>query len=121
LLGRLEKKYGDAAFYVHLQRNNFDTAKSFTKRFGGGIIKAYRGMGILMGVPESTDPMEISLDYCNTVNENIKLFLRDKSKVMTIHLESIVDGFARFWDFVSAEGDLALALKELDIKYNASR
>lgn len=87
----------------------------------GGIIKAYRGMGILMGVPESTDPMEISVDYCKTVNENIRLFLKGKSKVMSIHLESIREDFARFWDFISAEGDLALALKELETRYNASK
>ena len=43
LLGRLDKKYGDDPFYVHLKRNENDTARSFTRRYSSGIIKAYRG------------------------------------------------------------------------------
>ena len=68
LLGRLDEKYGDDAVYVHLLRDENDTARSFTKRYSGGIIKAYRGHGILLGVSEESDPMSVALDYCHTVN-----------------------------------------------------
>ena len=68
LIGRLDKAYGDEAFYVHLKREDSLVAKSFTKRYGGGIIKAYRGNGIIMGLPEAIDSMSVSLDYCRTVN-----------------------------------------------------
>ena len=78
LLGRLDETYGDNAVYVHLKRNGSDTALSFTKRYSGGIIKAYRGEGILMGLSEESYPMYVALDYCHTVNSNIDLFLKDK-------------------------------------------
>ncbi len=120
LLGRLDNAYGDAAYYVHLKRRDQAVAKSFTRRYGGGIIKAYRGGGILMGLAESTDPMRVSLDYCQTVNDNITLFLKDKTKKMVFDLESYQRDFEKFWDETGAEGDVALALSEFSITYNAS-
>jgi hypothetical protein len=121
LLGRLDKKYGDSAFYVHLKRKDSDTARSFTKRYPSGIIKAYRGSGILMGLPEDADPMSVSLDYCNTINSNIELFLKDKSRKITITLENIDQGFAEFWELINAEGNINAALAEFNIKHNATR
>jgi len=43
---------------------------------------------------------------------NIKYFLRDKSRVMRVSVETIEDDFARFWDWIGAEGDRAAALAE---------
>ena len=48
LLGRLDRAYGDDAFYVHLRRPDQQVAASFLNRYRGGIIRAYRGEGILM-------------------------------------------------------------------------
>ena len=119
LLGRLDKKYGDDAFYVHLKRNESDTARSFTKRYTGGIIKAYR-RGV-MSLPEESYSMSVSLDYCDTVNSNIDLFLKDKSKKITITLEHIDQGFTEFWNMINAEGDISAALAEYNKKYNATQ
>jgi hypothetical protein len=121
-LGRLDKEYGDNAFYVHLRRNEGDTARSFAKRYSyvSGIIKAYRD-GILMGVSQDSDPMSVSRDYYHTVNSNIDLFLKDKSKKMVINLESIDQDFTEFWNQIAAEGDINAALSEFRIKYNATR
>ncbi len=121
LLGRLDRKYGDSAFYVYLKRNDADMAYSFTKRYASGIIKAYRGSGILMGLPEETDPMSVSLDYCDTVDSNIELFLKDKTRKFSINLEHIQQEFPTFWELIGAEGDLISALAEFDVKYNATR
>jgi len=121
LLGRLDETYGDHAFYVHLKRDENDTARSFTKRYSFGIIKAYRGSGILMGLPEKNDPMSVSLDYCHTVNSNIELFLKDKTNKITITLEHIEQGFAEFWSLINAEGDLNVALSECRKKYNVTK
>src|SRR5262245_39334592 len=41
-LGRLERTYGNDAFYVHLKRQDAATARSFAQRYQYGIIKAYR-------------------------------------------------------------------------------
>lgn len=121
LLGRLDKKYGDDAFYIHLKRNESDTARSFTSRYSSGIIKAYRGGGILMGLSKKSDPMSVSLDYCDTVNSNIDLFLKDKSKKITINLENIDQGFTEFWYIINAEGDINSALEEFTQKHNSTR
>jgi len=121
LLGRLDRKYGDDAFYVHLKRNERDTARSFTKRYSSGIIKAYRGDGILAGLPETVDSLSVSLDYCDTANSNISLFLKDKTKRTVINLENINQGFAEFWDLIKAEGDLSAALAEFNMNYNATK
>ncbi|MFC1883509.1 hypothetical protein ACFL2O_01955 [Thermodesulfobacteriota bacterium] len=119
MLGRLDLKYGDDAFYVHLRRNENDTAHSFTRRFSHGIIQAYRKV-ILPGLPETSDPQFVSLDYCNTVNSNIEHFLKDKSKKMTVNLENIYSDFPEFWNMIVAEGDIGAALAEFSIKYNAT-
>jgi len=121
LLGRLEATYGDNAYYVHLMRNEVATAQSFVKRYDGGIIKAYRGAGILMGLPESSNPMAVALDYCHTVNSNISHFLANKSHVMQVRLEHAKTDFAVFWQWIGATGNLDKALEEFDIKHNASK
>jgi hypothetical protein len=128
-LGRLDQQFGDGAFYVHLRKDDAETARSYARRkFKGGIIPAYYE-GILMGLDRGSDVqdlspdtlLEVSRDYCETVNSNIELFLKDKSNKMTIRLESVQDDFARFWKEISAEGDLNAALAEWDVRYNATR
>lgn len=77
-------------------------------------------MGILMGLPENTDPLAVSLDYCKTVNANVETFLANKTNVMQINLETAKHDFEIFWNWIGAEGDLNSALSEFDIKHNAS-
>lgn len=120
LLGRLDRYYGDGAIYVHLRRNTHDTAASFVRRYDSGIIHAYRNMGIMMHLPKDSDPMAVSLDYCDTVNSNIELFLKDKTKKMEFSLENAITDFMTFWKFIGAEGDANAALKEFEISYNSS-
>lgn len=121
LLGRLDKIYGNDAFYVHLKRKELDTAKSFVKRYSGGIIKAYRGDGILMGLPEESDPMAVSLDYCDTINSNIQLFLKDKTSKLEVNLENIEQDFTTFWKVIGAQGELSAGLAEFETVYNPSK
>jgi hypothetical protein len=121
LLGRLDKIYGDNAVYVHLKRNEHDTARSYVKRFSSGIMRAYRKGGILMGLQGENDPLAVALDYCFTVNSNIELFLKDKTRKMEINLESIDQDFTAFWKFIGAEGEMTAALAEFDTHYHASK
>lgn len=121
LLGRLERHYGDAPYYVHLRRNIPDTVQSFVNRYHSGIMRAYRGDGILKNLPEESDPHAVCLDYCDTVNTNIDSFLRGRSKKIEIQLETIDTDFIRFWEMIGAEGDLEAALAEFQIKHNRSR
>ncbi|MCF8226927.1 MAG: hypothetical protein K9J30_13705 [Bacteroidales bacterium] len=123
-LGGLNRKYGDEAIYVHLQRDRKETAESFLRRFDarGSIIHAF-SEGIKMTLPEKTGAekrLQICYDYVDTVNENIRYFLSDKTRKMDIHLDNIQEDFSEFWKMTGAEGDLDAALEELEMKYNAS-
>ena len=118
-LGKLDTQYGDDAVYVHLKRNNSDTAASYARRlFPGGIIPAYR-KGILQHLPDDISDMSVSLDYYDTVNSNIEHFLKDKTRKMEFNLENAKEDFRKFWELVGAEGDLDAALAEFDIAYNS--
>ena len=118
-LGRLDKKYAGDAYYVHLTRNKNDVAGSFSKRIDFGILKAYE-QGILMHEQHHLPALEIAEDYIETIESNIKLFLRDKSKKIDISLETVSEDFTKFWNEIGAEGNLKLALEEWDVNYNAS-
>jgi hypothetical protein len=121
LLGRLDKIYGDNAIYIHLKRNENDTARSLVKRYSRGIMRAYRGGGILLKLPRESDPMAVALDYCHTVNSNIELFLGNKTKTMVINLEDINRDFPAFYKFIGAEGDISAALAEFNNHYNTRK
>ena len=119
-LGKLDQQYGDDAVYVHLKRNKHDTANSYARRqFSGGIIPAYR-RGILLHLPKDTPDISIALDFYDTVNSNIELFLKDKTQKMIFHLENARQDFKLFWELVGATGELEMALAEFDTAYNAS-
>lgn len=118
-LGRLDVAYGNDAFYVHLKRNELDTARSFLRRYEGGIIRAYRS-GILLGGDSEVDPLQVCLDYIATVNLNIDAFLKNKTRKLTVSLETAKTDFAVFWNLIGAVGDLELACAEWEKFHNAS-
>lgn len=120
LLGRLEAHYGDDASYVHLTRDRYAVAKSYAGRYHQGIMQAYRGKGIIMSLPENSEPFQVALDYCHTVDSNIKAFLRGKSRVLDFKLENADKDFPRFCDFIGAEVDLPAALMEFQVRHNAT-
>jgi hypothetical protein len=119
VLGKLDRRYGDNALYVHLKRDVHETAASFVRQWGGrGIIKGY--LQGIKGFRRGTPILDICVDYCHTVNANIEHFLKDKSRVMVLNLESAKQDFTKFWSFAQAQGDLVAALAEYDIHYNSS-
>jgi len=120
LLGRLDQAYGNNAFYVHLQRNTQDSAKSFARRIDFGILKAYE-QGILLHEAHQLPAADIAGDYLQTVNSNILLFLKDKSSKMNLSLETAKTDFHVFWERINAQGNLDAALSEWDIHYNSSK
>jgi len=123
-LGQLEKKYGKEAFYVHLKRDKEATAKSFLNRFlmPKSMIYAYAN-GIKKQPPEAIpkeDRYRICLDYVETVNSNIEVFLQDKPHQTQINLSQIASDFKIFWQNIKAEGNLEKALQEFTKKHNAN-
>jgi hypothetical protein len=118
LLGRLDHRFGDDAFYVHLTRDRQATIASFSRRAHFGIMQAYRE-GLLLGGQGQSD-RELAMDYLETVEANISLFLQDKTRKMVFRLEQAREDFPLFWERIGARGDLPQALSEWDIRYNAS-
>ena len=62
----------------------------------------------------------IALDYIDTVNANIALFLKDKTYKIDVSIETVSTDFAAFWELIGAEGNIDRALDEWKINYNAS-
>lgn len=119
-LGRLDRAFGDQAFYVYLKRAREQVVNSFVRREHFGIMKAYRD-GILMNVDEVVGADEIASDYLDTIDANIELFLKDKTNHMVFQLEQAKPDFELFWNRISATGDYRQALAEWDISYNSSK
>ena len=83
------------------------------------MMNAYR-YAILWHCPKDATPYEVALDYCETVEANIRLFLRDKTNWMDFRLEEGRERFPEFWRRIGAEGDLEAALAEFDVRHNAA-
>jgi hypothetical protein len=116
-LGRLEEAFGDDAFYVHLKRDDEATAASRMRRWNKPAMRSYR-KGILWDVDPNVDRLEVALDLNHTINSNIAYYLRDKTRQMTIHIETARDSFPTFWERVGAEGDLEAALAEFERRHH---
>jgi hypothetical protein len=119
LLGRLQQQYGDQARYLHLRRQRAASIASFVRRRDFGIMQAYRE-GILLGGSPGQSDEQLAADYLDTVEANIQLFLQDKTQQMEFQLEHAEEDFARFWDWIGAEGKLDDALAEWQVRHNAS-
>ena len=120
-LGRLNNKFADDAYYVHLKRNRRDVAKSRYNDWLVGMMAAY-SQGILEhGQPTPGDELAVCFDYVDCITENIEHFLKDKTKKQTIWIEEAETDFQVFWDAIKAEGDLGAALNEFSLKHGETK
>jgi hypothetical protein len=121
-LGRLEQRYPRDVFYVHLQRDREAVARSYAKRLEPGLIIYAYAHGIHLGLPDDIEPnaLAIARDYVETVTANIECFLADKPNRMAFQIENAKAEFPQFWESIGARGNLAAALAEFDVAYNAS-
>jgi hypothetical protein len=83
------------------------------------MMNAYR-YAILWHCPKDATPFEVARDYCDTVDANIRLFLRDKKNCMEFRLEDAPGRFPEFWKRIGAEGDFDAALAEFGVHHNAA-
>ena len=115
-LGRLDEKYGDEAFYVHLTREAGATADSWAKRFViSPMMSSYR-RGMIGS--EAVSRRDAALEMVETATANIRHFLKDKSRVARVRLEHAENDFRIFWKQVGAEGSLDDALAEWRAHHN---
>lgn len=128
-LEELNQMYGNDSFYVHLKRRTINVAKSIRNhRNCDAYLKRWYKKEILIHYPQlfagtisNNERLSLCADYCNAVNSNIQLFLRDKSNKMNFLLENAKQSFSKFWVTIGAEGNIRKALNEWDIKYNATK
>ncbi|MEM7240899.1 MAG: hypothetical protein AAF429_01820 [Pseudomonadota bacterium] len=125
LLGRLDDKFGDDAYYVHLTRDPEQVARSYVNRVGfrGSMMDAY-SINILLRrrvhTPEAK-PIELARDMVATMTSNIRHFLSDKTNYMEMDIEQAQTEFPKFIEWIGAQGDLDSAMKEFDTRHNASQ
>jgi len=121
-LGRLDQVYGNDAFYVHLIRNREDTIRSYNRRWvrNGSLIRAYcEGFQqIALHRLDRQRRLDVVGDFYDQVHCNIRHFLKDKKRQMTIRIERAGEEFPLFWERIGAEGDLTGALETLGSHYN---
>lgn len=124
-LGALDREYGQSAYYVHLLRDRQEVARSLLRRgdrtilygFAHSILQHYNEASWL----DQEQRYQIALQFCDTVNGNIELFLRSRPRSMSIWLHDAPKGFTRFWREIGAEGDLDAACSEWGCRFNASQ
>ena len=117
-LGRIQEKYGDQAFYVHLTRDEDEVAASYDRRWHhqSSIIQAFD-----QGIARHSTPHEqAGHELARTINENIRCFLRDKPHQMTIDITEVESLFPEFVRRVGAQGNLEAALSEFSKQHNAT-
>jgi len=119
-LGRLDKIFGRDACYIHLMRDVTETAKSYSTRLRPGMILPIYARGIHIKTPAKMNALQVGLDYCETVNANIKMFLKDKPLKMDFRLSSATEDWQKFWQKIDAQGDFNAAINEWNIFYNKS-
>ena len=120
--GKLDATFGDTPFYVHLTRDRDAVVKSYVARKNYGLVKAYRETmlcNLVLRKPK-TDITAIAEDLVDTITTNISYFLRDKTRVMQMRVETIEQDFPKFWDWIGAEGDLDAAMTEWTVRHNAT-
>lgn len=118
-LGKLDRAYGDNARYVHLTRDPEAVARSWTevRDWIGSLPSAYRD-GILKATRASF--RDTCRDQVDTVNENIRHFLKDKSHTLSFALENAAEDWPRFWQWIGAEGNYEASLAEWSVRHNAT-
>ena len=82
------------------------------------MIGAYASQIIMGG--QGLDPAATCADYVDTVDENIREFMRARRRSRTMELEACPGAFARAWGSIGAEGDLSGAVAEFKVLQNAS-
>ncbi len=115
-LGRLEQRYGDKAFYVHLKRAPEKVAESYDQRWDHrfSLISGYN-RSILMQTDFNRD---VARDMVDTITANIDVFLASKSNVIEIDIDAPEDGFHAFAARIGAQGDLSAAIAEFKVNHN---
>jgi|OM-RGC.v1.015858455 hypothetical protein len=113
MLGPLHARFGDAPLYVHLLRDPAACAASYAKRFRPGLLMFAWARGIHVGLEDTLDLEAVARNLVDTMNENIRLFLRERPHTLNVTVEQFPHDVTTLWQTIGAEGDLAAAIESL--------
>ena len=66
------------------------------------------------------DFLDICRDQVETVNTNIRHFLKDKTHTMNFRLEEAQQCWPELWEWIGAEGSYSDSLAEWSVQHNAT-
>lgn len=118
MLGPLHARFGDDPLYVHLIRDPAACAASYAKRFRPGLLMFAWARGIHVGLEDRLDLEAVACNLVDTMNQNIRLFLRERPHTHTVQVEKFPHDLTMLWETIGAEGDLAAALESLSSPRN---
>lgn len=102
-MGELHKKYGDDALYVHLYRDNLQTARSYFNRITDQNSIAFSWS---KSINRSKVPsLQDCLDMVVSQNQNIDFFCSNVKNSMSIDIELIEEEFPKFLNIIGADFD----------------
>lgn len=120
-MGSLVSRFPDA-FYVHLVRDQLETAKSWSHRANRTMMR-YWWRCVLLHWHDPRMPEEhsipVAMDMVRTANDNVAHAIRNARHVV-VWIETPRSGFEEMWRAIGAKGDLDAALDTLKRKHNCS-
>jgi hypothetical protein len=119
-LGTIDVMYRDEPVYVHLTRNPDKVARSWAAKAKHKPGQAATWSETVIYQPQKKiAPLVTAKLMVESVNHNIDLFLKDKTKVVRMRIEDPHDAFDEFWRLIGAEGNRRKAHDELKVRHNA--
>lgn len=120
-LGTLDRMYGDDPVYVHLTRPREQVIASMAARWkeGASLLRAM-DRGILQRESEE-DWTTLAALAAQTMEDNIEMFLKDKTEVIEARTTDLKSGFDRMCRVIGAHVDRDAAHRELEIHHNRRR
>lgn len=108
LAGIAERYPDDQTFYVHLTRSPEKVAESYLKRWHikVSMVRAfYHGILMFSGKPDAETARDSCRFFVDTVNENIRYFLKGRSNWCEVRVENLNDDFFTFMEQAGLSGD----------------
>lgn len=114
-VAHVANKYPDA-LWVHLLRKPETCIPSLAALDHGAIMRAYASL--YGSVMPSENIADIAYRYYWAETDAIRSHLKSVAKSHTMHLETIQDEWAHFWNLIGAEGNYAASLHSWGTPHN---
>lgn len=116
----IARKYPDAK-WVHLRREPASCIPSIARLDRGAFVEHYRLL--FNTIMPSNQPIDVAYRYYWAENDKIEAQLQfavPEGQRLTMHLETIRDGWRTFWAWIGAQGNYEASLMAWDVKRNTA-